>query len=246
MHKKIMHTGISFIIASLAAVGLNTLKDSYYNPGSRYDIGESFPYSRKTDKDGSTIVRTFEIGSKIHKIYIDPDDYILKKGYRRNAGLEEIPGYTDPDDEELIELLKHNLDIPSGNKEEDAEKIMDFVHRHVYVPDRYNHVKTPIETIVEGCGDCEDLSILAGSMLAAAKIDFAYIAVPAYEDKNAHILVGIAGDFKGESFSHKGKKYYAAETTGTRWPGKPAGWKIGQLPDKSWKTLDVKVLEYSQ
>ncbi len=245
MYKKVMNTMMSLAIAGLAAVGLDTLKDSYYSR-ARYDMGASFPNDDKTANHDSTIVRFFDIRGKTHKVHIDTNDYILKKRYRGNASAEDIPGYTSPHDGELIEILNNNLHIPSGNKEKDAENIMGFVKKHVYMPDRYNHVKTPIETIAEGCGDCEDLSILAGSMLAAAGVDFAYLFVPAYEDKMAHVLVGIAGDFEGEYFSHKGIKYYPAETTGTKWPDKPAGWKIGQLPDKRWKTLDIKISEYSR
>ena len=71
----------------------------------------------------------------------------------------------------------------------------------------------PVETIVEGRGDCDDTSILLAGLLAREGYD----AVLFYFEEENHMAVGVRGP--GEGFMATGYEYI--ETTGYRLPGVP-------------------------
>ncbi len=79
--------------------------------------------------------------------------------------------------------------------------------------------KYPIETLVEGNGDCEDMSMLLAGILREMGYGVCYIV---YDD---HIAVGIKGadDLPGTYFNYNGTRYYYVETT-------YEGWHIGDYP----------------
>ena len=74
-----------------------------------------------------------------------------------------------------------------------------------------------IETLVDGGGDCEDTTVLAGAILSSLGEDTALMLSP------GHIALGLAGDYSGVATEHGGKLYYYCETTGS-------GWDVGELP----------------
>ena len=80
--------------------------------------------------------------------------------------------------------------------------------------------KYPIETLMEGRGDCEDSTILLATMLKELGYSVALVHF------EGHIMLGIAGDPTeiGTYFMVDGTNYYVMETT---YPG----WKWGQLPE---------------
>ena len=85
---------------------------------------------------------------------------------------------------------------------------------------RVEYVRYPIETLVDGCGDCEDKSVLLAAILYEMNIDFVLLMAP------DHMAVGVncqpQKDVAGITFD--GKKYYYVETTQT-------DFRIGQIPD---------------
>ena len=116
--------------------------------------------------------------------------------------------------------------ITKGAKtpEEKARRIEKFVHRNVVydnsVEKYFDHVKFPIETLIEKNGDCEDMAILETALLKAAGLDAVLITFPRglREEDIAHVGVGIDGNFTGYSFPDKGKNYYFDEPTGVNSP----------------------------
>lgn len=78
----------------------------------------------------------------------------------------------------------------------------------------------PIETLVDGTGDCEDHAILLAELLRSMNYDAILLEYP------THMAVGVAdtGNMYGTSYTHNGKKYYYVETTNT-------GWKVGNIPE---------------
>jgi hypothetical protein len=76
----------------------------------------------------------------------------------------------------------------------------------------------PVETLVDGGGDCEDTSILFATMTRILNYDTIFICPP------NHCAVGIWGkNLEGSYYTYQGKTYFYCETTGD-------GWGIGQLP----------------
>ncbi len=78
--------------------------------------------------------------------------------------------------------------------------------------------KYPLETLVEGSGDCEDLATFLVSLLKAGGIDAILIIF------DNHVGVGINVErTDGYYFKYKGKKYYYYETTNP-------DFDLGELP----------------
>lgn len=81
----------------------------------------------------------------------------------------------------------------------------------------------PIETLVEGVGDCEDVSILCASILVRLGFDVMLLLYPT----PCHMAFGVAGspEMVGNYvFDEKtGKKYYYGEATSD-------GWMLGEIP----------------
>ncbi len=86
----------------------------------------------------------------------------------------------------------------------------------------------PVETLVDGGGDCEDTSILFATITLLMDYGTVYISPP------GHLAVGVLGDnLPGHYWNYSGKTYYYCETTGN-------GWKIGEIPD-NFKNQTAKV-----
>lgn len=81
------------------------------------------------------------------------------------------------------------------------------------------YVRYPVETLVDGCGDCEDKVMLLAAVLHEMDIDFILLSLP------DHLALAVRCDgVKAERYiSFLGKKYYYVETT-------MEGWQIGQVP----------------
>ncbi len=80
----------------------------------------------------------------------------------------------------------------------------------------------PVETLTDGGGDCEDKTILLGSILNTLGYKVTFIVFPGY-----HGALGIQAQegMKGTSFPLNGIDYYYIETT-------DSGWEIGELPEE--------------
>lgn len=82
------------------------------------------------------------------------------------------------------------------------------------------YVRYPVETLVDGCGDCEDKVALLAAILYEMDVDFILLVLP------DHMAVGLHCDgVEADRYLlFQGKKYYYLETT-------MPNWKIGQIPE---------------
>ena len=119
-----------------------------------------------------------------------------------------------------------------------AEQIANFVLSFVQcLPYTVDDVSTgvdefprfSIETLVAGGGDCEDTTILAGSIFLVLGYDLVCL------NPKGHLALGIEGKFPGAYFEHNRKRYFYSETTGT-------GWAIGNLPEV-YRGVSVTIYE---
>lgn len=148
-------------------------------------------------------------------------------------------------DSNIIDIAK-KITEKCKTQEEKATILLDLVHQYVYDKrsegENTDYVRFPLETIVEGNGDCEDLSILAAALMKSVGIDVVLLHFPNPEKgKPGHIALGVVGDFKGVYYESDDKKYFYTETTGTDSKNKPSTWKIGEVP-KNYK--DRKTFVY--
>jgi len=143
---------------------------------------------------------------------------------------EIIAGYCRPTSvQTLAQFIRDNVDYPS-----DDECVIDglltycqdrgdFEHCIHYVEDGVDDFsKYPIETLCEGCGDCEDKSILFASLVRSLGYDVRICIVP------GHAFVAVKLDSApthggGWHITRPDGDYYTCETTGY-------GWLIGDLP----------------
>jgi predicted transglutaminase-like cysteine proteinase len=120
---------------------------------------------------------------------------------------------------DLVSDFKENTD----SKTEAAHQVVAFVqsipYSKDYISTGYNeYPRYPIETLVDGSGDCEDTAILTAALLKEMSYDVVLLSPP------GHMAIGITCPAcKGRPITIDNKKYYYLETTAE-------GWEVGQLP----------------
>ena len=141
-----------------------------------------------------------------------------------------IAGYCRPSSvQNLAETIRDNVNSPLNNECvvdglltycQDRGDFEDCIH---YVEDGVDDFsKYPVETLCEGCGDCEDKAILFASLVRSVGFDVRICIVP------GHAFVAVKLDSApveggGWHISRPDGDYYTCETTGY-------GWLIGDLP----------------
>ena len=135
---------------------------------------------------------------------------------------------THPHDDEYISTIFERFDeiaLEEGyDEEQEVNLLITFVQSLPYATDDIStsfdeYPRYPLETLVDGGGDCEDTSILASALLDAMGYGVVLIDLP------GHVAVGVAAEAYGTYWVHEGTKYFYVETTGE-------GWGLGQLPEE--------------
>lgn len=167
---------------------------------------------------------------------LDPSAYAhyreAEKPFRHreeNGRTVAIPAYdayvTDPHDDAFVSWLADALRdlarqgaVPAG---QELSFVLAFVQGLPYTSDDVTtefdeYPRYPLETLVDGGGDCEDTSILLASLAQAMGHHAVLLSPP------EHLAVGI-GVPSGGQFEHAGQSYAYAETTGD-------GWGLGEVP----------------
>lgn len=126
----------------------------------------------------------------------------------------------------VIEDLAMQLVDDTMTMEQKINSALTFVQSLPYSKDRVSkgvmeYVRYPVETLVDGKGDCEDKAVLLGALLYELGVDFILLLPP------DHMALGVACDGieADRYFLFNGKAYYYLETTNVRW-------KIGQIPNE--------------
>jgi len=134
---------------------------------------------------------------------------------------------THPIDDEaigsLVNLIERVAETEGFDEFEKLEFAITFVQSLPYTVDSATtsydeYPRYPIETLVDGGGDCEDTSILLASLVDAMGI----MCVLFIHSNHCAVGVGAEG-VAGTCYVHEGVKYYYVETTNS-------GWAIGQIP----------------
>ena len=124
----------------------------------------------------------------------------------------------------VVRDLARRLEAIARSETDRVEAALTYVQSLPYSYDstskgKDEYVRYPVETLVDGCGDCEDKSVLLAAILHEMNIDFVLLMAP------DHMAVGVNYEpHNGATgFMFNGKKYYYAETT-------EIDFKIGQVP----------------
>jgi transglutaminase-like putative cysteine protease len=160
---------------------------------------------------------------------IERSNYIKYVVADHSLLLLDAASYATIDEEELTWITSEVVGDET-DQELIAKKILRFVQSLRYETDLDSFSKYPLETLVDASGDCEDLAILAATMMKINGIETALIAYP------DHVQVGIALDGVPSDYtdpvyySKAGKIFYPAETS-------DLGWEIGDCAEQCFKSV---------
>ncbi|MEN6611074.1 MAG: transglutaminase-like domain-containing protein [Methanoregulaceae archaeon] len=114
-----------------------------------------------------------------------------------------------------------------------------FVQSLPYTSDKITtgydeYPRYPLETLVDGGGDCDDTAILTAALLDELGYGVVLLQLP------NHMAVGVKGEdtLSGTYFEYQGSRYYYLETTGTNWD-------LGEIPGE-YANQSAKVLPLVQ
>ena len=141
----------------------------------------------------------------------------------------------------LAEKLNETATQREYSVYDEVSFVLAFVQSLPYTSDSVTsgfdeYPRFPLETLVDGGGDCEDTSILFATLTLIMNYSTVYINPP------KHYAVGVLGkDLPGYYWTYNNKTYYYCETTGE-------GFKIGEIPDeyKDAKAYIYDIKEYQQ
>jgi transglutaminase-like putative cysteine protease len=167
---------------------------------------------------------------------LDADAYATARNVSRGTTtLSSYAGYLTPNDP-AVRGLADSISALGGDP---AIMALSFVRSLDYRTDMAaygveEYPQYPIETLVNGYGDCEDFATLYVSVMQALGRDAALLAM-LDTPVGGHMAAGIAGPYRGACVTHNGTAYYYAETT--------AVMDIGAVPPSlGWDPAKVNVL----
>lgn len=214
--RKRLHLIMFLAIASLTATAHTVVEwDDYY------EVEHTCEYNKKN----CTI--SLNISKELYRYFRYDREHLA---YRyRFQGDELPPNYfsfmLSEHDRPVMQALATEF---SRNATSDLEKInlaLSFVQSLSYAHDTDSkgadeYVRYPIETLVDGCGDCEDKVALLTALFYELDVDFILLVLP------EHMAIGVHCDnIEADRYlQFRGKRYYYLETTMT-------GWLIGQIPE---------------
>ena len=119
--------------------------------------------------------------------------------------------------------------------QENMGNVISFVQSLRYVTDleskgEQEYARFPLETLVDGVGDCEDMAILAATILHEMGYDVMLVILP------DHMALAVAcdEDCEGTYYEYEDHRYYYLEVTNT-------GWGIGQIP-REFRSSQAKLM----
>jgi hypothetical protein len=211
---------------------LNETQESYDTLLMQYMIVTgAAPFTPQTPPEG-TIRKdfTWAYGGETWAItlYI-PEHLYDYYSYRTRVPTADYSVYvTHPLDDEYISTIISEFDgIAAGEGYDDVqvvELVVAFVQSLPYTSDDVTtgfdeYARYPLETLVDGGGDCEDTSILTSAFLDGMGYGAVLFNLP------GHVGVGVDVDHFGSYWTYEDVKYFYVETTGE-------GWELGEIPEE--------------
>ena len=169
-------------------------------------------------------------GSWTWQLNIPYSYYYAYKGVSVNDRTKnDVSGYSylvtteDSYIQSMAEGLREVCQEKKWRGEKEINFVLAFVQCLPYTVDSVTagydeYPRFPLESLVDGGGDCEDTAILFITLVTILGYDAIFI------NPEGHMAVGVKGDFYGTYWKHGGKKYFYCETTGE-------GWRIGNCPE---------------
>jgi hypothetical protein len=165
-------------------------------------------------------------------------EYYVEKNHR-SASSSDFSKFATP---YTLQPIADRLWEIYDNEEDFANGVLMIVHQITYV--QTTPAKYPVETMVDGQGDCDLFSYIAASIMKAGGLDVVLL----YYEEQTHMNIGVhlssaPQDARDSAYyvTHDGTRYYVAESTGGNWKD---GWRVGECPaDLKQVSAEVITLE---
>ena len=210
-----------YLILLLAFTSLSVSAHHVVEQDGYYEVEHTWLFQ------GKECSVSLNISSVLYDYYQNEREHLAYR-YRFNG--EEIPPHyysfmLSEHDRSVMQALANEFTIHSASEMESIHLALTFVQSLPYVYDSASknteeYLRYPIETLVDGCGDCEDKVALLAALLYEMDVDFVLLVLP------EHMALGVHCDgVEAEQYLlfHE-KKYYYLETT-------MEGWQMGQIPE---------------
>jgi hypothetical protein len=152
-------------------------------------------------------------------------EYYVEKSHRLTSS-NGFPNFVTP---YALQPMADRLWDIYDDEEDFANGALMIVHQITYV--ETTPAKYPVETMVDGQGDCDLFSLIAASVIKAGGLDVVLL----YYEEQSHMNIGVHLSSAPENVrdtayyvTHDDTRYYVAECTGGNWED---GWRVGECPD---------------
>lgn len=209
------------LILLLAFIGLTASAHSVVEYDGYFEVKHSWKFN------GKECAITLNISTELYDYYRNDREH-LAYVYQFNDG-EVPPNYysfmLSEHDRPLMHALAQEFGRYALTEKDRIGLALSFVQSLPYAFDadskgKDEYVRYPVETLVDGCGDCEDKVSLLVALFYEMDIDFVLLVLP------EHMALGVHCDEveADQYLLFQGKKYYYLETT-------MPNWQIGHIPD---------------
>ena len=209
------------LILLLAIASLTASAHSVEEYEDYYEVEHTWEYNKKS------CAISLNISKELYRYFRYDREHLA---YRyRFQGDELPPNYfsfmLSEHDRPVMHALANEFCRNATSELEKINLALTFVQSLPYAHDTDSkgadeYVRYPIETLVDGCGDCEDKVALLTALFYEMDVDFILLVLP------EHMAIGVHCDgIEAERYlQFRGKRYYYLETTMN-------GWLIGQIPE---------------
>ena len=195
-----------------------------------------FTVQHSWECDGQDYAIELEISERLYDYYQNDREHVAYH-YKIEDAETPVNFYSFMLSDYDRPFFRELADLFSERAFTDFDKVnlaMTFVQSFPYAYDddskgEDEYVRYPVETLVDGCGDCEDKVALLAAILYEMDIDFILLSLP------EHLALAVHCDsVEAERYIlFRDKKYYYVETT-------MEGWQIGQVPpDYAFAEVEV-------
>ena len=209
------------LILMLACFSLSALAHSVVEWDDYFEVEHSWKYK------GKECSIALNISKKLYDYYRNDREH-LAYAYQFNDG-EMPPNYysfmLSEHDRAVMQSIAQEFGRYALTEKDRIDLALTFVQSLPYAFDadskgKEEYVRYPIETLVDGCGDCEDKVALLVALLYEMDIDFVLLVLPEHMALGVHCDEVVADRY----LLFQDTKYYYLETT-------MPNWQIGQIPD---------------
>ena len=219
------------LILLLAFISLTASAHSVVEYDGYFEVEHSWKFN------GKECAITLNISTELYDYYRNDREH-LAYVYQFNDG-EVPPNYysfmLSEHDRPLMHALAQEFSRYALTEKDRIGLALSFVQSLPYAFDadskgKEEYVRYPVETLVDGCGDCEDKVALLVALLYEMDVDFVLLVLP------EHMAVGVHCDEIDipRYLLYQGKKYYYLETT-------MPNWGIGDIPE-NYRSAKIEVV----